>query len=209
MFFKRAKPGFVPEWILVGLGNPGGEYSGTRHNVGFEVIDRLAAAHRIKLDRSKHRARFGLGTVQDTAVALVKPLTYMNLSGQAVAPMMREWSVLPEKVIVIADDLDLKSGVVKVRRRGSAGGHNGHKSIIQMLRTEDYPRVKIGIGKDGEVIDHVLSRFTPIERDLIDDAILKAAQAVEKILDDGLERAMMWANEREKGEPASAEGDGF
>jgi len=209
MFFKRAKPGFVPEWILVGLGNPGGEYSGTRHNVGFEVIDRLAAAHRIKLDRSKHRARFGLGSVRETAVALVKPLTYMNLSGQAVAPMMREWNVPPEKVLVIADDLDLRSGLVKVRRRGSAGGHNGHKSLIQMLRSEDYPRIKIGIGKEGEVIDHVLSRFTPSERELIDDAIAKAVRAAEMILGDGLERAMMWANEREKGEPKSAERDGL
>lgn len=204
MFLKRAKPGLIPEWILVGLGNPGGEYSGTRHNVGFDVIDRLAASHRIKLDRSKHRARFGLGTIEDTAVALVKPLTFMNLSGQAIAPMMRDWNVPPEKVLVIADDMDLKSGVVRVRRRGSAGGHNGHKSVIQMLKTEDYPRIKIGIGKDGEAIDHVLSRFTPIERDLIDNAIAKSSRVVEMMLREGLERAMMWANEREKPEPESA-----
>lgn len=198
MFFKRAKPGFVPEWILVGLGNPGGEYAGTRHNVGWETIDRLATTHRIKLDRSKHRSRFGLGTVEDTAVALVKPLTYMNLSGQAVAPLAREWNVSPDKILVVADDLDLAIGIVKVRRGGSAGGHNGHKSLIQHLRTDAYPRVKIGIGKAGETIDHVLGKFTPKERDLIDDAVSKAAAAVETALREGLERAMMVTNERAK-----------
>jgi PTH1 family peptidyl-tRNA hydrolase len=197
MFFKRRpKPEVHPEWLLVGLGNPGGEYSGTRHNVGFETIDRLAHRHRIKLDRSKHRARYGLGTVGDVRVALVKPLTYMNLSGQAVAPLCREWNITGERIIVVADDLDLEVGVVKVRRKGSAGGHNGHKSLIQHLRTQEYARVKIGIGKAGETIDHVLSRFAPSERTLIDEAIEKAAGACETILQEGIERAMMRTNER-------------
>lgn len=204
MFRRRPKVEVVPEWIIVGLGNPGGEYSGTRHNVGFETIDRLAASHRIKLDRSKHRSRYGVGSIRETAVALVKPLTYMNLSGQAVAPMAREWQIPPERILVIADDLDLATGTVKVRRKGSAGGHNGHKSLIHMLRSEEYPRIKIGIGKDGETIDHVLSRFHPDERATIDDAIAKATKAVETMLTDGLERAMMWANEREKSAPDSS-----
>lgn len=204
MFRRRPKVEIVPEWIIVGLGNPGGEYAGTRHNVGFDVVDRLAVSHRIKLDRSKHRARFGVGRIADTAVAIVKPLTYMNLSGQAVAPMAREWGVPPERILVIADEMDLSSGVVKVRRRGSAGGHNGHKSLIQMLRSEEYPRIKIGIGKEGEAVDHVLSRFTPAERDEIDDAIAKAARAAETILEQGLEAAMMWANERPKPPPADS-----
>lgn len=194
----------MPEWIIVGLGNPGGEYSGTRHNVGFETIDRLAASHRIKLDRSKHRSRYGVGSIRETAVALVKPLTYMNLSGQSVAPMAREWQIPPERILVIADDLDLATGTVKVRRKGSAGGHNGHKSLIHMLKSEEYPRIKIGIGKEGETIDHVLSRFHPDERAAIDEAIAKAARAAEIILADGLERAMMWANEKEKSAPESA-----
>lgn len=205
MFFKRAKPGLIPEWILVGLGNPGGEYAGTRHNVGWETIDRLASLHRIKLDRSKHRSRFGLGTIEDTAVALVKPLTYMNLSGQAVAPLAREWNVPPDRILVVADDLDLAIGIVKLRRGGSAGGHNGHKSLIQHLRSDAYPRVKIGIGKGSEAIDHVLGKFTPKERDLIDDAVAKAAAAVEVALREGLERAMMITNERPKSPMDSAE----
>lgn len=197
MFFKRRpKPGVLPEWMIVGLGNPGGEYAGTRHNVGFETIDRLAAQHRIKLDRSKHRARYGIGFFGETPVALVKPLTYMNLSGQAVAPLAREWNLAPDRVLAIADDLDLKVGIVKIRRGGSAGGHNGHKSLIQHLRTPDYPRIKIGIGKAGETIDHVLSRFEPAERTRIDDAVAKAAQSAETIVVEGLERAMMRTNER-------------
>ncbi len=201
MFFKRRPAaGVTPQWLIVGLGNPGGEYAGTRHNVGFETIDRLAAAHRVRLDRSKHRARYGIGLFDETPVALVKPLTYMNLSGQAVAPLMREWALTPDRVVVVADDLDLKTGVVKVRRGGSAGGHNGHKSLIQHLRTQDYPRVKIGIGKAGETIDHVLSRFGPEERGIIDDAVAKAARAVELVVWESLERAMMATNERASAE---------
>jgi PTH1 family peptidyl-tRNA hydrolase len=205
VFFKRTKPGIVPEWLVVGLGNPGGEYGGTRHNVGFAAIDRLAARHRIKLDRSKHRARYGLGTMGGTAVALVKPLTYMNLSGQAVGPFAREWGISPEKVLVIADDLDLGLGVVRIRRSGSAGGHNGHKSIIQHLKTQEYPRIKIGIGRGGETVDHVLSRFHPDEHDSADEAIEQASRAAEMILADGLERAMMTVNERSKQSPDSAQ----
>lgn len=203
MFFKRPKPGVLPEWIIVGLGNPGGEYSGTRHNVGFETLDRIAVRNRIKLDRSKHRARFGVGTIGDTAVGLVKPLTYMNLSGQAVAPFAREWNVAPERVLVVADDLDLAVGVVKVRRSGSAGGHNGHKSLIQLLRSQDYPRIKIGIGKAGETIDHVLSRFDQNERKMIDEAIAKAVKAAEIAVNEGIEAAMMATNGKEKAESSA------
>lgn len=199
MFFKRRpKLGVMPEWLIVGLGNPGGEYSGTRHNVGFETVDRLAAELRIKLDRSKHRARFGVGMLGETPIALVKPLTYMNLSGQAVAPMMREWNLMPEQIIVVSDDLDLSVGVVKVRRKGSAGGHKGHASLIQCLRSQEYPRVKVGIGKQGDTIDHVLSRFAPNERAQIDDAVSEAAEACKTIVRDGVERAMMATNKRER-----------
>lgn len=205
MFFKRPKPGVLPEWILVGLGNPGGEYSGTRHNVGFEALDRLAVRNRIKLDRSKHRARFGVGIIGDTAVGFVKPLTYMNLSGQAVAPFAREWNVAPERVLVIADDLDLAVGIVKVRRGGSAGGHNGHKSLIQLLRSQDYPRIKIGIGKAGETIDHVLSRFDQNERKTIDESIAKAVRAAEIVIAEGIESAMMATNGKEKPEISAEE----
>jgi PTH1 family peptidyl-tRNA hydrolase len=185
MFRRKPKIEIHPEWLIVGLGNPGPEYRGTRHNVGFEVVDELADRHRIKLDKSKHRARIGLGKIGETQVCLVKPLTYMNLSGQAVGPLARDYGIPPEKVLVIADDLDLPVGKLRLREDGSAGGHNGHKSLIQYLKTQAYPRLKIGIGKGGETIDHVLSGFTPAERDRVNPAVRAAAEVVEEMLTRG------------------------
>ncbi len=186
-----------PTWLIVGLGNPGPEYRGTRHNVGFEVIDHLADQHRIKLDQSKHKARFGIGVVEDTTVVLVKPLTFMNLSGQAVAPLAKQFDIKPEKILVIADDLDLPVGKNRLRPKGSAGGHNGHKSLIQHLGTEEYPRLKIGIGNVGktQTIDHVLGTFPPDERDIINSAIDHAVMSIKVVLDRGLEAGISWANE--------------
>jgi PTH1 family peptidyl-tRNA hydrolase len=177
MFWKKSKPDLQPEWLVVGLGNPGGEYAGTRHNVGFEVIELLAEKHRIKLDKSKHRARFGLGKIGDTTVCLVKPLTYMNLSGQAVAPLARGYGVKPDRILVIADELALPLGKLRLREGGSSAGHNGHKSLMQSLGTQDYPRIRIGIGKGGggANIDHVLSRFEPDEKAVMETAIRAAA----------------------------------
>jgi peptidyl-tRNA hydrolase, PTH1 family len=182
MFWKKAKPDMLPEWLIVGLGNPGGEYAGTRHNVGFEVVDALSSEHRIKLDKGKHRARIGLGRINDVAVCLVKPLTFMNLSGQAVGPLARTYGIKSDHILVISDDLDLPVGKLRLREGGSAGGHNGHKSLIQYLGTQDYPRIKIGIGKGGNTIDHVLSGFDPREKELISPAIAAAAKAVAEVV---------------------------
>ncbi|MFQ3586323.1 MAG: aminoacyl-tRNA hydrolase [Fimbriimonadaceae bacterium] len=191
MFFKRPKPPVQPEWIVVGLGNPGPEYAGTRHNVGFEVVERLAARHRIKLDQAQHQARLGLGTIDSVGVALVKPLTYMNRSGRAVAPLARKFDLKPDRILVIADDLDLPTGKVRIRPKGSAGGHNGHKSLIESLGTTEYPRIKIGIGRPkDETVDHVLSKFHPEERATVKEAIELAADVVESVLADGLEKAI-------------------
>lgn len=200
LFFKRAKkPALPPEWLIVGLGNPGPEYSGTRHNVGFDVIDRLAAKHRIKVRSAKHRALFGEGDVEGTWVVIAKPLTYMNLSGNAVAALARQFGIQPQKVLVIADDLDLPVGTVRLRSKGSAGGHNGHKSIIEGLKTEEYPRIKIGIGTEDrdDAIDHVLSKFKPSERGQVDEAQEETVRAVEGVLREGLERTMGWVNAKE------------
>jgi PTH1 family peptidyl-tRNA hydrolase len=186
MFWKRPKPDVKPSWIIVGLGNPGGEYSGTRHNVGWEVIDLLAKKYRAKLDRSKHRARYGLAVIDDVPVLLVKPLTYMNLSGQAVAPIMRENGLTPFHVLVISDDKDLALGKVRLKMKGSAGGHNGHKSLIHSLRTQDYPRLKIGIGKgEDAAIEHVLGSFTPAERAELDSKISLCAEAAVALVTGG------------------------
>ncbi len=197
MFRKKPPtPTLPPEWLIVGLGNPGPEYKGTRHNIGFELIDRLAERHRIKLDRSKHQARLGTGTVFETSVVLVKPLTYMNLSGRAVAPLMREYGLKPDHVLVLADDTDLPPGRIRLRAEGSAGGHNGHKSLIQTLGTQEYPRLKIGIGRTSkdETIDHVLGPFHPDERGDIDRALKRCEEAIEALFLRGIEAAMNIAN---------------
>lgn len=201
MFWKKRKPDLQPEWLIVGLGNPGGEYSGTRHNVGFQVVELLADRHRIKLDKSKHRARFGLGTIGDIAVCLAKPLTFMNLSGQAAAPLARGYGLNPDRILVVSDDLDLPVGKLRLRESGSAGGHNGHKSLIQYLGTQDYPRIRIGIGRSGggETIDHVLSTFTPVEQEVIAPAIRVAAEVCEAFLEGGLPVAQKVVDQYNRG----------
>jgi peptidyl-tRNA hydrolase, PTH1 family len=201
VFWKKAAPGLPPEWLIVGLGNPGGEYRGTRHNVGFEVIDRLAESHRIKVGKAKHRAITGLGKINEATVLLVKPLTYMNLSGQSVAPLAKENQLKPENVFVVADDLDLPVGKLRIKLGGSAGGHNGHKSIIAALRSDDYPRLKIGIGKtqkDGTV-DHVLGSFDRDEREVMDHAIRTAVKACEALARGGIQAALKVVEEYNHG----------
>lgn len=166
MFRPKPKPAEHVEWMIVGLGNPGGEYRGTRHNVGFEVVELLAEQNRIKLARGRQKALVATGVVGGKSVALVKPLTYMNLSGQAVAPLMRLYGLKPANVLVVADDLDLPVGKLRLRSKGSSGGHNGHKSLIQSLQTDEYPRIKIGIGSNkSNTIDHVLGPFSREERE--------------------------------------------
>lgn len=196
MFRPKPKVAITPEWIVVGLGNPGAQYKGTRHNVGFEVIDQLAERHKIKLDKSKHNSRYGLGMIGSVPVLLMKPLTFMNLSGRSVGPMTRDFALKPENIVVVADDLDLEVGRVRLRSKGSAGGHNGHKSLIATLATQEYPRIKIGIGSvnRNETIDHVLGPFTREEQVEIKDAIAKSCDGVELIVQNGIELAMNRVN---------------
>lgn len=190
-FTRRVKEADVtPVAMIVGLGNPGPQYSGTRHNIGFDVVETLAKKHKVALKTHKHQAQYGTGTVADTPVVLVKPLTFMNLSGQAVGALARHYRLRPEQILVIADDLDMETGRVRLRSKGSSGGHNGHKSIIQSLGTEDYPRLKIGIGKDSNVTGHVLNRFKPDERASVTDAIEKCVTACELWLSEGIDLAM-------------------
>lgn len=191
---KKSGPQVDPQWLIVGLGNPGPAYKGTRHNVGFDVIDRLAEKHKIKVGTSRYKAIYGLGTIGGEPVCLVKPLTYMNLSGQAVQELLKHYRVGIDRVLIIADDLDLTVGRVRLKPKGSSGGHNGHKSLIASLGSDEYPRIKIGIGKAGETIDHVLGRFHPDEKPEIDSALRRSVECVERILDSGLESAMNWVN---------------
>lgn len=195
MFFKKRSPELPPEWMIVGLGNPGPEYRGTRHNVGFAVLDELAKKNGIKIAKSKNKALYGQGSIGGSGVLLVKPLTYMNRSGEAVAPFARQYGIKPDRILVVADDMDLAVGRVRLKPKGSAGGHNGHKSIIQALGSSDYPRLKIGIGTPKkESIEHVLSKFDPEEVQAINDAIGLAVNGCETAVEMGLERAMNRVN---------------
>jgi peptidyl-tRNA hydrolase, PTH1 family len=209
MFRKKPRVELVPEWMLVGLGNPGPEYRGTRHNVGFDLIDLIAERSRIKLDRSKHRARYGVGKVGQTTAILVKPLTYMNLSGQAVAPLAREYGIPPGRILVVADEMDLPVGRMRIRPGGSAGGHNGHKSIIHSLGTQEYPRIRIGIGGGGggQAVQHVLGSFRPEDRLRIREVLESAAEAVECALESGVEPCMARFNGIGKADGGAAEPD--
>ncbi|MBV6457476.1 MAG: Peptidyl-tRNA hydrolase [Fimbriimonadaceae bacterium] len=196
MFRRRPRPTVQPEWLVVGLGNPGPEYRGTRHNVGFETIEKLAEKHHIKLDQRKFQAVYGVGEALGIPIAIAKPLTFMNLSGRAVLPLMQSFGLRPERVLVVADDLDLPLGVLRFRDSGNPGGHNGHKSLINTLGTNSYPRFKIGIGKDDIVIDHVLGRFDSEERTLVDKVINIAIDRIGVVLQQGVAAAMVQASIR-------------
>lgn len=191
--FRRKPPTPVlpPEWVFVGLGNPGPEYTGTRHNVGFQVIDLLLERAKGKLQTRKHQAVYGVFNVSGVPCVLVKPMTYMNLSGRAVAPILKEFRLGLDRLVVITDELDLMVGDAKFSPKGSAGGHNGHKSLIASLGSTEYARIKIGIGKnDGDTIDHVLGRFDLDERASVDSVISRVADALEVVASDGVDRGI-------------------
>ena len=188
--FRR--PRFAARHLIVGLGNPGPEYARTRHNVGFMVVDELSRRHRIPIRSSQHGARVGEGEIAGEPVALVKPLTYMNVSGRAVGPLLQRHSLPPENLIVVYDEADLPTGKLRVRARGSAGGHGGLKSIIGAIGSTEFPRVRIGIGRSGkgDLVDHVLGGFGHDERETMESAIQRATDAIEHILVHGIESAM-------------------
>jgi PTH1 family peptidyl-tRNA hydrolase len=182
-----------PQFLVVGLGNPGAEYQFTRHNVGFRVVELLAGEEGNRSARLVQRALVTPTTIGETPVLLVRPMTYMNLSGESVAPLMRTHQLQPESVLVITDDLDLPLGKIRIRAEGSPGGHNGLKSLVAHLGTERFPRIRIGIGRPAPgtaVVDHVLSEFTPDEQDAINEAIARAAEAVKVLITEGIVVAM-------------------
>ena len=179
--------------LIVGLGNPTREYAGTRHNVGFGVIDELAEKERISVDTKKHKALIGKGVVAGQKVILVKPLTFMNLSGESVREALDYYKVEEEEeLIVVYDDISLVPGGLRIRGKGSAGGHNGIKSILQHLGHDVFKRVKVGVGekpKGWDLADHVLSRFTTEERKAVDEV-----EAVEILVSDSIDEAMNRCN---------------
>lgn len=177
--------------LIVGIGNMGRQYAHTRHNVGFDVVDLLAKHNHIRILRRFCRAVVGQGVIAGEEVTLVKPQTYVNLSGDSVSEIARRLSVPPQDIIVVFDDANLPVGRLRIRTGGSAGGHKGIKSMIARLHTQDFPRVRIGIGEmGGNAVDYVLSKFTRSELALIKPAMEDAATAIEAILSEGIEPAM-------------------
>ena len=193
MFFDKNR-GAGAEWLVVGLGNPGEKYENTRHNVGFLTVDELAERARVPVQKLKHRALTNTLEVGSVKVLLMKPVTYMNLSGEAVGEAARFYKLPPERVLVISDDVSLPVGKLRIRKGGSAGGHNGLKSIIQHLGTDQFPRIKVGVGQkphpDYDMADWVLSKFAVEDLKTITEAIRKAADAVECLIQEGPDKAM-------------------
>jgi len=179
--------------LIAGLGNPGSEYVNTRHNIGFEVVEWFSEKEGISLSRSKYNALYGKGLIQGEEVILVKPLTYMNLSGEAIAPFMHFFKIALEDMMIIYDDMDLAVGKTRLRLKGSAGGHNGMKSIIQHLGTSEFKRIRVGIGRpDGRqsVIDYVLQTFLKDENPIMAEVIEKAAMACRDWFNEPFDKVM-------------------
>ncbi|MEK7705067.1 MAG: aminoacyl-tRNA hydrolase [Myxococcota bacterium] len=194
-------------WLVVGLGNPGARYEGTRHNVGFEVVERLVSRYRLSSPRESKSARHWRGKVRGHEVMLAKPLTFMNLSGDAVGALLRYYRLPLESLIVVHDELDFPPGQVRVKVGGGHGGHNGLVSIIGHVGA-DFARVRVGVGKPPAAdrgADHVLARFGASDRKAIDAAIERAADAVEMALTDGIQAAMGRFNRKESGPEASGD----
>jgi PTH1 family peptidyl-tRNA hydrolase len=176
--------------VIVGLGNPGREYTHTRHNVGFDVVDLFAKRRRVRILSRRCHAFVGRFESHGEEILLVKPQTFMNESGVAVAQMVREYKLDPDAFLVVYDDMDLPLGKVRIRMGGSSGGHKGMTSIIRHMRSSDFPRIRIGIGKRDDAVNHVLSRFNRRERGIISPALRDAADALDMILEEGIEAAM-------------------
>lgn len=187
-------------YIIVGLGNPGKQYEHTRHNVGFDTIDVLAERYRISVDAKKYKALYGKGMIEGNKVILAKPQTYMNLSGESVRELIDFYKIdEAEELIVIYDDISLEPGQLRLRAKGSAGGHNGIKNIIAHLGGQEFKRIKVGVGekpKGYDLADYVLSRFSKEERQRVDASLERAADAAVKIITDDMASAMNEYNKK-------------
>lgn len=195
--FGFSKKG-VYEYLVVGLGNPGIKYANTRHNVGFMVIDTITAILSCGKAKQKHKSELYEGKIGTAKVLFLKPQTFMNNSGEAVREIAKFYKIPPENIVVISDDVSLDAGVLRIRRKGSNGGHNGLKSIINLMGSDNIPRIKIGVGKkphpDYDLADFVLGRFPKEDLPKMQDAIKRATEAVQCIIKDGVDNAMNMYN---------------
>ena len=180
-------------YLIVGLGNPEEEYSKTRHNMGFNTINKIARKYGIEVNKSKYEGLYDTTIIEGKKAILLKPQTYMNLSGNCVQEFANFYKIEPENIIVIYDDMDIEPGQIKIRKKGSAGGHNGMKSIIQMLGTEEFTRIRIGIGRpkhNGDEINYVIGAIPEEEIPKLKEGTEKAKDAIIEILKNGIDSAM-------------------
>ena len=180
-------------YLIVGLGNPESDYANTRHNMGFHVINRLAKQYEIDLTRKKFKSEYENAVIEGEKVILVKPQTFMNTSGEAVIEFANFYKIELDKIIIIYDDIDIEPGKIRIRKNGSAGSHNGMKSIVHFLKSEDFPRIRVGIGKPDEntdMIEYVIGAIPEEEKELLNKGIEKAKDAVIELLKNGIDSAM-------------------
>lgn len=180
-------------YLIIGLGNPEEKYAKTRHNMGFDTINKIAKKYKIEMNRTKFKSMYGIGNIENNKVILVKPQTYMNLSGEAVREFVNFYKPEKERLIIIYDDMDIKKGIIKIRKKGGPGNHNGMKSIIQELGNIDFPRIRIGIGTPeykNDIINYVIGNIPEEEYTILQTGVEKAELAVEEIIKNGIDTAM-------------------
>ena len=180
-------------YLIVGLGNPEEEYSRTRHNMGFDVINKLSDKLNIKVNKNKFNSLYGTGTIGAQKIILVKPQTYMNLSGKAVRDFKTFYKINSENIIIVYDDLDIEPGIIKIRKKGGPGTHNGMKSVVHEIQTEEFPRIRVGIGKPeykNDLLNFILSKISEEDYKILEGAIKNAENAIEEIIRNGLDSAM-------------------
>ena len=180
--------------LIIGLGNPGKAYANNRHNIGFRCVNHLSKAHGVPLNQRQCRSRIGTGTIANTKVVLAKPQTFVNLSGNAVTLLVQRFQIPLSNLVIIYDDLDIPLGNVRIRQRGSSGGHKGMQSIIDCLGSQNFPRIRVGIGRpendSGDTRAYVLSDFSPAENTVVEKAIARVAEAILCLLAEGITTAM-------------------
>ena len=179
-------------FLIVGLGNPESDYANTRHNMGFNVINKISEKYNIPVEKKKFKGLYGTGDIEGQKVILLKPQTYMNLSGESVSEAVNFYRINPDNILIIYDDIDLKPGVIRIRKGGSAGSHNGMKSVIGCLGFSDFPRIRIGIGKpeNGDLIEYVIGAIDELDKEKLSIGVDIAVEAVETILKENIDIAM-------------------
>lgn len=180
-------------YLIVGLGNPENEYANTRHNMGFDTINKLSKKNDIEVNKSKFKGLYGTGIIQDKKVILLKPQTYMNLSGESVIDAINFYNINPEEIIIIYDDIDTEKGNIRIRKKGGPGSHNGMKSVVENIQTTNFGRIRVGIGQPeykNDMINYVIGKISEEEQKILQEGVDKAAEAVEEILKSGIDIAM-------------------